>query len=195
MSTRTLAPPPPAANLPPVPPPLQTLATTPVPSNMSGDKPRVPKAVLSKEDERWETIIPALATILSKFDDQGTRLTALSNNYNTLKADQGRLHVAVNNVQSKQLELATTAQGATQGQQHIDPPLDTSGAGGKVGVLLNAATHKLWFPKYNSSNDLLPWLYRCGQFFRATHTPETEKVWLASFYMQGATQQWYYRLE
>jgi hypothetical protein len=141
------------------------------------------------------TIIPTLATILSKFDDQDTRLTALSNNYNTLKADQGRLHAAVNNVQSKRLELATTAQGATQGQQHVDPPPDTSAAGGKVGALLNAATYKLRFPKYDSSNDPLPWLHRCEQFFRATHTLETEKVWLASFYMQGGAQQWYYRLE
>jgi hypothetical protein len=150
-------------------------------------------AVLSKEGERWESITAALATILGKFDDQGARLTTLSDNYDTLKADQGRLHAAVNNVQSKQLELAASAQGVTHKQQHIDHPPDTSAIGGKVSALLNAATHKLWFPTYDGSDDPLPWLHRCEQFFGVARTPE--KVWLASFYMQGAAQQWYYRLE
>jgi hypothetical protein len=53
----------------------------------------------------------------------------------------------------------------------------------------------LRFPKYDGSEDPLPWLHCCEQFFRAACTPEPEKVWLASFYMQGAAQQWYYRLE
>jgi hypothetical protein len=65
--------------------------------------------VLFKEDERWESITAALATILGKFDDQGARLTSLSDNYDTLKADQGCLHTVVNNIQSKQLELVTSA--------------------------------------------------------------------------------------
>jgi hypothetical protein len=162
---------------------------------MSGDKPDAATTVLSKEDERWESIIAALATILDKFDDQGAHLTTLSDNYDTLKANQGRLHAAVNNVQSKELELAASTQGATHEQQHIDHPPDTSAIGGRVSALLNATTHKLRFPKYDGSDDPLPWLHCCEQFFQAVRTPETEKVWLASFYMQGAAQHWYYRLE
>jgi hypothetical protein len=48
-----------------------------------------------------------------KFDDQGACLTTLSDNYDTPKTDKGRLHVASNNIQSKELQLATVAQGAT----------------------------------------------------------------------------------
>jgi hypothetical protein len=62
-------------------------------------------------------------------------------------------------------------------------------------ALLNAAAHKLRFPKYDGTEDPLPWLNRCKQFFRATQTPDDEKVLLAAFYMQGVAQQWYYRLE
>jgi hypothetical protein len=62
-------------------------------------------------------------------------------------------------------------------------------------ALLNAASHKLRFPKYDGTKDPLPWLNRCNQFFRATQTPNNEKVLLAAFYMQGVAQQWYYRLE
>jgi hypothetical protein len=117
------------------------------------------------------------------FDDQGTRLTNLSDNYNTPKADQGCLHAAINNMKSKQLQLASAAQGATHEQQHIDPLLEWSATGGKVSVLLNAATHKLRFPKYDGSKNPLPWLHHCEQFFRAARTPEAKNVWLASFYM------------
>jgi hypothetical protein len=54
-------------------------------------------------------------------------------------------------------------------------------------TFINTATHKLCSPKYNGFKDLLPWLHHCEQFFHAAHTPEPDKVWLASFYMQGAT--------
>jgi hypothetical protein len=74
-------------------------------------------------------------------------------------------------------------------------PPKPSAAASRVGVLLNAATHKLRFPKYDGSKDMLPWLHRCEQFFRVVRTPENEKVWLASFYMEGAAHEWYYRLE
>jgi hypothetical protein len=49
-------------------------------------------------------------------------------------------------------------------------------------MLLNAATHKLHFPKYDGFDDLLvlmphwPWLHRCEQFFQVVHTSKTEKV-------------------
>jgi hypothetical protein len=53
-------------------------------------------------------------------------------------------------------------------------------------MLLNAATHKLRFPKYDGSEDPLPWLHRCEQFFQVVRTLENEKVWLASLYMEDA---------
>jgi hypothetical protein len=69
--------------------------------------------LLSKEDERWASLTSTLVLILNKFNDQGTRLDALSDDFTTLKADQGCLHAAINNMQSKKLHFATLAPGAT----------------------------------------------------------------------------------
>jgi hypothetical protein len=43
--------------------------------------------------------------------------------------------------------------------------------------------HKLLFPTYDSTEDPLPWLNRCDQFFRIQETPYAGKVFLAMFYM------------
>jgi hypothetical protein len=55
--------------------------------------------------------------------------------------------------------------------------------------------HKLLFPTFDGSEDPLPWLNRCDQFFRVQETPEEAKVFLATFYMSGEASQWYTLLE
>ena len=55
--------------------------------------------------------------------------------------------------------------------------------------------HKLQFPKYDGSDDPITWLHIGEQFFRAYGTPKHLKVPTASFYLDGAAGQWYYRLE
>jgi hypothetical protein len=115
----------------------------------------------------------------------GTKVSAVDGEIAAVKADQGRLHVAINTVQSKQIEAVVTS-----GTSARDAPASFIG-----GAVLNAASHKLRFPKYDGSGDPLPWLHRCDQFFQAARTAEVEKVWLAAFYMEGIAQQWYYRLE
>jgi hypothetical protein len=114
-----------------------------------------------------------------------TKMSAVDDEVAAVKADQGRLHVAVNTVQSKHIDT-----GATSGTSGRDAPASSIG-----GVVLNAASHKLLFPKYDGSGDPLPWLHRCDQFFRTARTTEVEKVWLAAFYLEGIAQQWYYRFE
>jgi hypothetical protein len=114
-----------------------------------------------------------------------TKMSAVDDEVAAVKADQGRLHVAVNTVQSKHIDV-----GATSGTSGRDAPASSIG-----GAVLNVASHKLRFPKYDGSGDPLPWLHRCDQFFRAARTNEVEKVWLAAFYMEGIAQQWYYRFE
>jgi hypothetical protein len=126
---------------------------------------------------------------------QEDRLGTLSGEVASLKVDQGWLHVAINKVQSSQLNNATKNDrpvGATKDEPRNE---GSSQAGGMASALLNAASHKLHFPKYDSTEDPLPWLNCCDQFFRVTRTPDNKKVLLAAFYMQGVTQQWYYRLE
>jgi hypothetical protein len=114
-----------------------------------------------------------------------TKMSAVDDEVAVVKADQGRLHVVVNMVQSKHIDA-----GATSGTSGRDAPASSIGS-----AVLNAASHKLRFPKYDGSGDPLTWLHRCDQFFRAARTTEVEKVWLATFYMEGIAQQWYYRFE
>jgi hypothetical protein len=118
-------------------------------------------------------------------------LGTLSGEVASLKVDQGRLHVTINKVQSSQLN------NNAKNDKPIGELLNegSSQVGGMASALLNAASHKLRFPKYDGTEDPLPWLNRCDQFFRATRTPDNEKVLLAAFYEHGVTQQWYYRLE
>ncbi|XP_066355020.1 uncharacterized protein [Miscanthus floridulus] len=54
---------------------------------------------------------------------------------------------------------------------------------------------KLNFPTFDGVDDPLGWLNKCDHFFRAQRTPEGDKLWLASFHMNGVAQQWYYMLE
>jgi hypothetical protein len=48
---------------------------------------------------------------------------------------------------------------------------------------------------FDGKEDPLGWLNHCEQFFRVQHTREADKVWLASFHMAGAAQQWYFMPE
>jgi hypothetical protein len=73
----------------------------------------------------------------------GTKVSAVDGEIAVVKADQGRLHVAVNTVQSKQIEVGTTS-----GTTSRDAPASSIG-----GAVINAASHKLRFLKYDGSGD------------------------------------------
>ncbi|CAN6203924.1 unnamed protein product [Urochloa humidicola] len=118
--------------------------------------------------------------------DLKTKVTAVEGEISSLRVDQGRLHVAVNNVQSDRLAFAESSHSGAK---------DKGVIGGPMLAAVQAVPHKLRFPKFDGSTDLIAWLHRCDQFFRAARTLDDEKVWLASFYMDNAAQQWYYCLE
>lgn len=49
---------------------------------------------------------------------------------------------------------------------------------------------KLNFPRYDGTEDPLGWISRCRHFFRHQHTPEEEKVDMASYHLDGIAQVW-----
>jgi hypothetical protein len=51
------------------------------------------------------------------------------------------------------------------------------------------------FPTFDGTEDPLPWLNRCEQFFQIQSTEETGKVFLAAFCMTVDTAQWYALVE
>jgi hypothetical protein len=50
------------------------------------------------------------------------------------------------------------------------------------------------FPRYNGK-DPLPWLSRCEQFLKAQRTEPPQKIWLATFHLDGDAFHWYAHLE
>jgi hypothetical protein len=70
----------------------------------------------------------------------------------------------------------------------------SSSSDGKDGAPL-PLIHKLCFPKYDSIDDPLGWPHKCEQFFHSQGTPASQQVWTTAFYLEGASDQWYFRLE
>jgi hypothetical protein len=124
-----------------------------------------------------DEIKSALDTILNK-------ISAVENDMATMKGDQSRLTVAVNRLQSG--HLSSSSSHSSKDAVHSAPTPPPPREHGK---------HKLWFPRYDGSADPVTWLHKAEQFFRADRTADDERVWLASFYMEGAAQDWYYHLE
>jgi len=118
------------------------------------------------------------ADFKSGMDKILAELTSVRDEITTLKSDQSRLTVAVNRLQSDKHHSGSS--GGDDDKQSAPPP---------------QPTHKLRFAKYDGTDDLIRWIHKCEQFFRAHRTPEDEKVLTASYYMEGTAQQWYYRLE
>jgi hypothetical protein len=91
--------------------------------------------------------------------------------------------VVVNHLQSEIGDITSSTSVPSHGKS---TPPDTTDA------ITHAAKHghKLLFPMYDGSEDLLPWLNRYDRFFRIQETPDAGKVFLTSFYMSNEASQW-----
>jgi hypothetical protein len=110
-------------------------------------------------------------------------------NQETLQGDHSCLTVAVNPLQSEKIgDMAASAS---------DPHHGKSTSADNANAITHAAKHghKLLFPTYDGTEDPLPWLNRCNQFFCIQEMSDAGKVFLASFYMSGEASQWFSLLE
>jgi hypothetical protein len=126
----------------------------------------------------------SMADLKKMIGDILDKVTGLEGKISSIKVDKGRLHVASNNVQSLHRDYAESSLAGSRDKSVADTTKASP-----------TASHKLRFPKIDGSTDPIAWTHRWEQFFRAACTADDEKVWLASFYMDGAVQQWYFRLE
>lgn len=119
-----------------------------------------------------------MAAPLTKDDDAiFERFDQMQTNLDVLSGKQQRLEVAINHVQSKQME-------STQSSDHTAPSAPSTG-GDPLPSRPAPLIHKLRFPEYDGKDDPLPWLHRCQQFFHAQQTADEEKVRLNSFNLIG----------
>jgi hypothetical protein len=105
---------------------------------------------------------------------------------------------------------STAAPQATGGSSSVVPPAPNNSNRGHhqafprrkaqeteddLGGELFQTSHKIEFPKFDSTTDLLPWLNQCERYFRIRGTPEHCRVHYASFYLLDDAQLWCHRLE
>jgi hypothetical protein len=97
----------------------------------------------------------------------------------TMQVNQGQLTVAANRLQSEKIVF-----GDGNPQTSRDPVVSAARHG-----------HKLLLPTYDGTEDPLPLLNRCEQFFRIQKTEDVGRVFLAVFYMIGDAAQWFALVE
>jgi hypothetical protein len=97
----------------------------------------------------------------------------LASSMATMQGNQGQLTVAINRLQSEKVVI-----GDGKDSQSSRNPIASAAWHG----------HKLLLPTYDGADDPLPWLNGCEQFFRIQ---DTDKVFMASFYMTYDATQWY----
>jgi hypothetical protein len=105
------------------------------------------------------------ASINNLVQSQQTFQTNISTNLNNLVTN-------VNNLRAR-----LPPPGFPFTQNHDPPPLHTTSI-------------KLDIPRFDGS-DPLGWIFKISQFFEFHHTPEDQRIRMASFYMEGEALTWY----
>jgi hypothetical protein len=123
---------------------------------------------------------PSTKSVAEQIADLRAVIDNMAASLATMQGNQGQLTVAVNRLQSEKIVVGDDR----QPQSSRDPA-----------ILAARHGHKLLFPTYDGTEDPLPWLNRCEQFFRIQSTEEASKVFLAAFYMTGDAAQWYALVE
>lgn len=80
--------------------------------------------------------------------------------------------------------------GGVLGGAHVGDPVDLP-----AGAHAPPRFYNLEFATYDGTIDTLNWLNQCGQFFQGQRTLASDYTWLASYYLRGLVQTWYYALE
>jgi hypothetical protein len=165
----------------------------PATSMGSGKETAVNEIVLHLD--RLEELVHAMTSDLRDVKAQqialGVSLIRLEQQVSDPGKGTSAAHVA--NPQDSQLSGAgnvSVAPPNSGGRRRMgDGDVDQAGEG------INNTSHKVEFPKFNGSDDPMPWLNRCECYFRLRGTPENMWVQVASFYFLDDAQVWYHRIE
>ncbi|XP_073362850.1 uncharacterized protein [Aegilops tauschii subsp. strangulata] len=90
------------------------------------------------------------------------------------------LQTSVAALQKEKSASSSGADGAHDGQHHNDRP---------------PRFQKMDFPKFDGKSDPLAFINRCESFFHQQRIAEEEKVWMASYNLEGTAQLWYMQVQ
>ena len=97
-----------------------------------------------------------------------------------LTATVASLQTSVTALQKEKSASSSGADGAHDGQHHNDRP---------------PRFQKMDFPKFDGKSDPLAFINRCESFFHQQRIAEEEKVWMASYNLEGTAQLWYMQVQ
>jgi hypothetical protein len=96
----------------------------------------------------------------------------------------GTMSVLQNDVESLKKDKAPSSSpsgsGGHDGQHHIDRP---------------PRFQKIDFPRFDGKSDPMLFVNRCESYFHQQRIMEEEKVWMASYHLEGVAQSWYLQLQ
>jgi hypothetical protein len=132
----------------------------------------------------------------------GAKVSSLEASTADLGAQQDTLAAAVERIDLAHTELNVKV-ARVETAHHNPPPNCRQPANGRrcpeedddTGGDFVSTTHKLEFPKYDGTDDPLPWLNRCERYFHVRHTPEQKRVALVACYLLDDAQIWFHRME
>ncbi|CAN6356164.1 unnamed protein product [Urochloa humidicola] len=110
---------------------------------------------------------PSNAELKQLLNDVLSKVSTVEGEVSSLKVDQARLHVAVNNVQSQRFERCESSADGAKGK---------GTASSSVASITSASPHKIRFPTFDGSTDPITWIHRCEQFFRQARSSDDDKV-------------------
>ncbi|CAN6195139.1 unnamed protein product [Urochloa humidicola] len=125
---------------------------------------------------------PTNEELLQLMKDVLAKVTAVEGEVSSIKVDQARLHVAVNNVQSARMNTGELPEPSSKGKAVV---------GASVASIAPVTPHKIKFPMFDGSSDPITWIHRCEQFFQQARSSDEDKVWLATYHFGGVARQWY----
>ena len=90
------------------------------------------------------------------------------------------LQSSVTALQKDKSSSSSSAAAAHDGKHHNDRP---------------PRFQKMDFPKFDGKSDPLAFINRCESFFHQQRIAEEEKVWMASYNLEGPAQLWYMQVQ
>jgi hypothetical protein len=178
--------------------------------------------ILVSTSSGWATMPPATDVgsgketttdeVVLRLDCLEELVRTVTNDLHDIKAQQTALGVSLICLEQQvpgPSECASAAHAANQpdsqlsgvGNASVVPPhcgghrRAQDGDIANVGDGKNNTSHKVEFPKFDGSSNLMPWLNRCEHYFKLRNTLENKQVQVASFYQLDDTQVWYHRIE
>ncbi|XP_066311855.1 uncharacterized protein [Miscanthus floridulus] len=107
-------------------------------------------------------------------------LADLMEKLNTLTTDMAAMKVKMEGIQDRAYSSKTSGGGRTEGPRDLDRP---------------PKFQKLDFPRYDGKSDPMIFINKCESYFRQQRTMAEERVWMASYQLEGVAHMWFIQLQ